>query len=86
MRGNCLVLTKYISLISAALPNTYAQPLSRRMNVRHNWKLFVQHEGTILLITLVIVRLTLNVIVRQMPLDVLLRKLRRGVLEFDTSF
>jgi len=36
------------------------------MNVRQNWKL----ESKFLLIALVIVRITLNVIVRQMPLNV----------------
>jgi hypothetical protein len=36
------------------------------MNVRQNWKL----ECKFLLIALVIVRITLNVIVRQMPLNV----------------
>ena len=40
------------------------------VNVRHNWKPFCALEGKFLLVALVIVRITLNVIVRQMPLNV----------------
>jgi hypothetical protein len=42
--------------------------LSQGVNIRHDWKPFVPLEGKSLLIALVIVRITLNVIVRQMPL------------------
>jgi hypothetical protein len=61
---NCIKLPSL--LISLTNFNLYRQGV----NVRHNWKPFCALEGKFLLIALVIVRITLNVIVRQMPLNV----------------